>query len=292
MVLFWTPDVAPVTLTMTLHEVLGDKVVPRMLTSLPLELTSTIPPFARQLPLVPLGDATKPPGSGSSTATFKNVVLEFGLPKVRVREVVPFSGMLVAPKVFAIVGATTVGAAVTVRLAVLLVAPGPLSLAEIVPVVLLNVPVVVAVTSTDGKQPPLATNCAKPGTDRKVLWLRVEIKPTAGPIVPPVRVTEVAPGTAVNVPPQSLLILGTAATTRPAGKLSVNVIPVKVTSLLGGVELLFGFSMVKLNKVDWFWAMVLGRNSLLIVGGKATPRVADAVLPVPPLVELTPVVFR
>lgn len=39
--------------------------------------------------------------------------------------------------------------------------------------------------------------------------------------------------------------------------------------------------------------MLFGRKSLLMVGGKATPKVADAVPPVPPSLEPTaPVVFR
>lgn len=49
---------------------------------------------------------------------------------------------------------------------------------------------------------------------------------------------------------ESLLMFGFDATTRPAGRLSVNEIPVRVTSLFGGEELLFGFWIAKLNSVD------------------------------------------
>jgi hypothetical protein len=68
--------------------------------------------------------------------------------------------------------------------------------------------------------------------------------------------------------------------------------PVSVMSLLGGVELLLGLVMVKLNNVVPFTVTVLGKNSLLMVGGKATDRVAEAEFPLPPSFEATgPVVF-
>lgn len=62
----------------------------------------------------------------------------------------------------------------------------------------------------------------------------------------------------------------------------------------GGVPLLlFGLVMVKLTRDVPFWTVELGTKTLLMVGGKATNKVADAEPPVPPLVELTgPVVFR
>ena len=72
-----------------------------------------------------------------------------GLAKVKDREVLPFSGMLVAPKALTTVGG--IGPGVTVRDAVLLGAPGPLSFALIAPVVLFKVPVALGTTSTDTK---------------------------------------------------------------------------------------------------------------------------------------------
>lgn len=66
----------------------------------------------------------------------------------------------------------------------------------------------------------------------------------------------------------------------PAGKLSVNEMPVRVTVLL---ELL----MVKLTPTVLFWATAVAPNALTIVGGAATVKVSVAVLPVPPFVELT-----
>jgi len=50
--------------------------------------------------------------------------------------------------------------------------------------------------------------------------------------------------------------------------------------------------IVKLNALLPFSAIVVGLNDLVIVGALATVRLADAVLPVPPLVEVTlPVVL-
>jgi hypothetical protein len=89
----------------------------------------------------------------------------------------------------------------------------------------------------------------------------------AGPNVPPERLMEDEPGVAVTVPPQSLLRPLGVAITRPAGKLSVNAIPVSVKSGFGS---LLGLLMVKLNKVVPSDATVSGRKSLLIVGAKAT----------------------
>ena len=101
------------------------------------------------------------------------------------------------------------------------------------------------------------------------------------------------PGTAVSVPPQSLLTFGVAATVSPTGSVSVNVIPVSVTSLFGAVELLLGLVIVKLTTGLAPRKIVSGTNILLIVGGLATNSVAEAEPPVPPLVELTgPVEFR
>jgi hypothetical protein len=51
--------------------------------------------------------------------------------------------------------------------------------------------------------------------------------------VPADKLTELAPATAVAVPPQALLKFGVGATTRPAGKLSVNASPVRLTPLFG-----------------------------------------------------------
>ena len=98
-------------------------------------------------------------------------------------------------------------------------------------------------------------------------------------IVPPVRLTVDDPAAALTVPPQVLLRLGVAATTSPAGRLSVNATPVEGEA--------FGLEMAKFNVVVPFTGMVAAPNVLVIESGLATLKLADAVFPVPPLVEVT-----
>jgi len=103
--------------------------------------------------------------------------------------------------------------------------------------------------------------------------------------VPAERLTLPDPATAVAVPPQVLLRPLGVATTRPAGRLSVNATPVSA-------RLVFGFVMLKVSEVVPFSGMLAAPKALVIEGGVATLRLAVAVLPVPPLVEVTlPVVF-
>src|ERR1700681_2105354 len=145
---------------------------------------------------------TRPAGRLSVNPTPVNAtVLAAGFVIVNDNEVVPFSGTLTAPNDLEIDGG-----AITVRTAVLLVAPVPLSVEVIAPVVLLLLPPVVAVTSTE----------------------KVHADPTAGDAVsvPPDRLTLPLPAVPVIVPlPQEPVILGVAATTTPAGKLSVKPTP-------------------------------------------------------------------
>ncbi len=103
--------------------------------------------------------------------------------------------------------------------------------------------------------------------------------------VPPARLTEADPDTAVAVPPQVLLRLLGVATVSPAGRLSVKTSPVSAKPE-------FGLVMLKVSEVLPFSGIVAAPNVLTMDGGLATVRVADVVLPVPPLVEVTaPVVF-
>lgn len=99
---------------------------------------------------------------------------------------------------------------------------------------------------------------------------------------------EEEPGSAVTVPPQSLLSSLGNAITSPVGKLSVNEIPVSVRFGFGS---LLGLLMVRLNKVVPSGATVSGRKSLLIVGGKngitTTVTVADGALLQPRAVCVT-----
>jgi hypothetical protein len=87
------------------------------------------------------------------------------------------------------------------------------------------------------------------------------------------------------VPPQVLFNALGVATTRPAGKLSVKAIPVSARFVLG-------FWIVKVSDVVPFSGMLAAPNALVIDDGEATVKLAEAVLPVPPLVEVTaPVVL-
>lgn len=87
---------------------------------------------APQEPVKPLGvEITKPAGSVSLKATPVSATVALGFVMVKLRVVVPFRLMLAAPKAFAIDGGP-----ITVIVAVLLVAPAPLSVEEIGPVVL------------------------------------------------------------------------------------------------------------------------------------------------------------
>jgi len=103
--------------------------------------------------------------------------------------------------------------------------------------------------------------------------------------VPAERTTLDEPAAAVAVPPQVLVRFVVEATTNPAGRLSVNAKPESAT-------LVFGLVMLKVSEVVPFSGMLAAPNALLIDGGEATVRLAVAVLPVPPLVEVTaPVVL-
>ncbi len=99
-------------------------------------------------------------------------------------------------------------------------------------------------------------------------------------IVPPERLTEPDPATAVAVPPQVLVSALGVATTSPGGRVSVKAIPFRVIPV-------FGFWMVKVREAEPFSGTEAAPNALVMVGGVATIRFAVAVLPVPPLVELT-----
>ena len=103
--------------------------------------------------------------------------------------------------------------------------------------------------------------------------------------VPAERLTLDEPAVAVAVPPHVLLRFGVDATTNPAGRLSVKAIPFSVT-------LVFGLVMLNVSDVVPFSGMLRAPNVLVMVGAEATVRLAVAVFPVPPLVELTaPVVL-
>src|SRR5262245_64010407 len=139
----------------------------------------------------------------------------------------------------------------------------------------LPVPPSVEVTSTELFLTPAIVPCTFNETVQLALAANV----------PADKLTVPAPATAVAVPPQLFVRFGVLATTRPAGRLSVNAKPFNVTAVLGLV-------MVNVNVVEPFSGIVNAPKALMIDGGLATVRLAVAVLPVPPLVELTaPVVL-
>ena len=75
------------------------------------------------------------------------------------------------------------------------------------------------------------------------------------------------------------------ATCSPAGSVSLKAMPVSASDV-------FGLLSVKVNEVFAPTRMLDAPKALVIVGGVATVKLAEAVLPVPPLVEVTlPVVL-
>src|SRR5579859_3618747 len=249
------PEAVPVTFTTTVQEVFTAILPPVRLMLVDPATAVAVPP---QVLDSPFGVATTSPmGSVSVKATPASAtVLAAGLVMVRVSVVVPFNGMLVGLKALAITGGAT-----TVMGAVLLVVPVPPSVEVIAPVVLLASPAVVPFTSTLKVQ--------------DALWATV----------PPERLMKPVPAVAVTVPLQVLLTLGVGATTSVPvveGSVSLNATPVRSP---GAVRL--GLLMVKVSVVMPFSGMLTaGLNALLMVGGATTVRVALAVLPVPPFVEV------
>src|SRR5260221_197248 len=94
------------------------------------------------------------------------------------------------------------------------------------------------------------------------------------------------PAVAVAGPPQVLVSPFGVATTSPAGRLSVTATPVSA------IPLVTGLVMVRVSAEVPFSAIGVGLNALAIDGGASTARLAEAVPPVPPSVEVTlPVVL-
>src|SRR5689334_349992 len=106
-----SPAVVPVTFTTTVHDELGARLWPLRLTEEEPATAVTVPV---QVPPTPFGVATtRPPGRLSVNATPVRVRFWLLLLSiVKVRLVVPFSGIVVAPKAF-----TMCGGLITVRFA-------------------------------------------------------------------------------------------------------------------------------------------------------------------------------
>src|SRR5260370_3422 len=168
---------------------------------------------------------------------------------VKVSEVEPPNGMLAAPKALMITGG-----APTVMLA-FEVLPVPPSV-EVTCTLLFFTPAVVPVTFTATVHEALNAS------------------------VPPDRLTVPDPATAVAAPPQVLVRPFGVATTKPAGRVSVNATPVSATALAPGLV------MVKVSDVVPFSGIAAAPKALAIEGGATTLMLADAVPPTPPSFEL------
>jgi len=96
--------------------------------------------------------------------------------------------------------------------------------------------------------------------------------------VPPERLTLEDPATAVTVPPQVLFNAFGVAIHETRRQIVSKATPVSAMPV-------FGFVMLKVSEVEPFNGILAAPKALVIVGGIATVRLADAVLPVPPLVR-------
>jgi len=234
-----TPEVVLVTLPVMVQLLLVGIEAPLMLTV----LVPTPPPVkvAPEQPVVAAVEKVIPDGRVSLTATPDSAtVLAAGLVMVIVIVDVPvFTGMLAEPKTLAMVGGAT-----TVKVA-LAVPPVVLGLVEVTaPVVLTLLPAVVDVTVA------VTVQLVPPAMDAPVSLIDVDVEVAIDPL-----------GHVVATPDCVM----------PAGRLSVTATPVSVV-------LAFGFVMVRVSSVLPPDAMVPDPNPLVIVGGDATVRVAEAVV--------------
>jgi hypothetical protein len=197
-----------------------------------------------------VGATINPSGNGSENVTPVNGVVVFGFVNVNVNTVVAPNRTGDGLKAFANDGGN---ATITDALAVL---PVPPSVEATAPLVLFFTPADVPRTLTCTEQLP------DTGID------------------PPDRDTEPLAATAVAVPPQVFDNPFGVPTTSPPGRVSVNATPDRPVAE-------FGFVIVNLNVVVPFSGNTDLPNTLVIDGGATTNSDADAVLPVPPFVELT-----
>lgn len=243
----------PVTFTANVHDPPPGRLAPDKLITFVPAVAVMVP--APQLPVRPLGvETTRPAGSVSVKPMPVNVFELLGLLIIKLSEVVPFNGMLAAPKTLAKVGGET-----TVMLA-LEVLPVP-PFVEVTETLLLLTPPVVPCTFTD------------------------TVQDAPGARLAPVRATEDDPFAAVAVPPQVFDKLPGVATTKPAGRLSVNATPLSV-------KLVFVLVSVNVRLVVPLSGMLAAPNALAIAGALITVRFADDVLPVPASAELIVTLFE
>jgi hypothetical protein len=252
-VLFCAPAAIPVTFTVKLQEALAASVPPDKLTLVEPATAVAVPP---QVLADPFGVAiTSPAGNVSVKPIPVSDTDAFGLPILIVSDVPPFNAIVAAPNTFAIVGGPRT---VTDAFAVF---PAP-AVVELTVTLLFFTPLAVPVTFTLKVHDALAANVAL------------------------ARLTLPDPAEAVIVPaPQLPANPFGVATTKPAGSESVNATPVNPDEE-------FGLFTTNVSEVDPFTATLAAPNVFAMDGGDATEMFADAVFPVPPLVEDTaPVTF-
>jgi hypothetical protein len=239
-VLIFVPTVVPCTCIANAHGTL----TVAFAKDTPAAVTVTIPPQTGADVVV----AVTPGGNRSENETPVKVVDAFGLVIKKFSCVVPFSATADGAKNFEICGgATTVRSAVDGKLV-------PPSVDDAV-TVLVFFPAVVPVTFSWTEQLVLAP-----------------IDPSASDTVP-------EPGVAVTGPSQLLDALLGVATTKPAGRLSVNATPVaaEVVALVNR----------KLRIVEPPWGIDVTLNPLEIVGGSRTVSSAEAMFDGGALAEVT-----
>ncbi len=176
-----------------------------------------------QLPARPFGvETSRPDGRRSVNPIPVNELETFGFALVKLKVVVPPTGKLEAANDFVMVGGDT-----TVTDAVAGI-PGP-PLLEVTKTVFVLAPAVVPVTLIE-----IVQETAAAARGRLVALMA---NPPAGGFagtVPFVKVTVVAPGVAVTVPPQVLLRAFGVDITSPEGRLSVSETPVSATWFVVG----------------------------------------------------------
>jgi hypothetical protein len=252
-VLFCAPAAIPVTFTVKLQDALAASVPLDKLTLAEPATPVAVPP---QVLADPFGVATTSPAGNVSVKPIPVSGADaFGLLRLIVSDVPPFSAIVAAPNTFAIVGGpSTVTDAFEVF-------PAP-TVVELTVTLLFFTPLAAPVTFTLKVQDALAANVA------------------------PARLTLPDPAKAVIVPPPQVPVnpFG-VATAKPAGSESVNATPVNV-------DVEFGLFTANVSEVEPFSATLAAPNVFAIDGGDATEMFADAVFPVPPFVEDTaPVTF-
>jgi len=211
------------------------------------EVTVSVPP---ETALVLGVVSVNPDGNVSVNPTPVSDCAKFGLFRVKVSEVVPPTGMELRPKAFEMVG----GDATDIEAEAVLPVPALFELTA--PVTLSFAPVDDAVTLTETVHVPSAA------------------------MAPPEKVSVVSFAFGAKVPPQLVDAPGVEATARPEGRASVKATPVSSFDALGLV-------MVKVSVVVPPGEMLAAPKAFAIDGGDSTVRLADAVVPVPPSVEVT-----